>query len=208
MRLILTDASSYSSAHEKFQGFYFLSKDNSYGFPYWTQQNDNHAIWYQRSMGWTVGNEEFLGQDYPGIIGPNNVTAWPTLISDGYQYFDGSYWQPAILNHQVIFEDCKYFNVKRFEQILTCEATNSKFFTGTNRTDGNCKPWCICGPNGVQQCESNEALVSLYYPNSYQRIKNLHCSHQISVEPGEVITIEFLEFGVSILYIFLSNFHS
>ena len=115
MRLLLADPWYYSYTHQTFQGFYFLSKDISHGFPYWTQQNYNHAIWYQRSVGWTVGNKEYLGQYYPGIIGPNNVTAWPTLISDGYQYFDGSYWQPAILTHEVIFEDCKYLNVKRFD---------------------------------------------------------------------------------------------
>ena len=54
--------------------------------------------------------------------------------------------------------------------------------------------WCLCGANEIK-CGSNEVLVSPNYPNNYQNY--IQCSHQISVEPGHYITIEYESFSVS-----------
>ena len=38
-------------------------------------------------------------------------------------------------------------------------------------------------------------LLSPNYPNNYQN--NLECTHQLSAEPGKMITLEFESFAVS-----------
>ena len=89
------------------EGFYHLEKDNFDGFPYWKQENGDNAIWFQKSgrRAWTIGHEDYLGQDYDGIIiGPNDITTWPTQISEGFKYWDGSNWQ----SNDILFEECKY----------------------------------------------------------------------------------------------------
>ena len=95
--------------HSDTRGYYLLSHDNVNGFPYWNQQNGNNAIWFQKSIysGWTLGLKDFLGQKYSGVIGPDGITAWPRLISNGYSYWDGLAWQSNFSN-DVTFEECKY----------------------------------------------------------------------------------------------------
>ena len=95
--------------HSSKESYYYLEKDNLNGFPYWKQSNGDNAIWFQKSwyIGWTVGNEDYLGQDYNGIIGPNHVTAWPSQILSGYKYWDDSEWKNAEV-YSILFEDCKY----------------------------------------------------------------------------------------------------
>ena len=88
------------------EGYYYLANGIVNGFPYWKQDKGEIAIWFQKS--WTVGNEDNLGQDYNGIIGPNEVTAWPSQIISGYNY-----WQPYysewknVEEFGILFEDCK-----------------------------------------------------------------------------------------------------
>ena len=69
---------------------------------------------------------------------------------------------------------------------------------GSTKEDGYCQPWCICDINGIQ-CKSNQDLVSYDYPNHYT--KNIECSHQISVEKGKIIMLEFISFYVSITFL-------
>ena len=80
------------------EGFYYLAKDNFNGFPYWKQRDSYNAIWFRDSWhrGWTVD----------GIIGPNDITAWPTQISDGYKYWDGYKWQLAMSTELTVI-DCE-----------------------------------------------------------------------------------------------------
>ena len=42
---------------------------------------------------------------------------------------------------------------------------------------------------------NNGLLLSLNYPNNYQN--DLKCTHQLSTEPGKIITLEFESFSVS-----------
>ena len=90
------------------EGIYYLSTDNINGFPYWKQKSDDNAIWFQKSwyVGWTVGNEDYLGQDYNGIIEPNDVTAWPSQILSGFKYWHDSEWK-NVEEDSILFEDCK-----------------------------------------------------------------------------------------------------
>ena len=60
-----------------------------------------------------------------------------------------------------------------------------------------CRPLCICDTNGVQ-CDSNDAIVSPNYPKKYPL--DMQCSHQISVEEGKFIIVEFLHFEVKNSY--------
>ena len=91
------------------QGFYSLAKENINGLPYWKQTYGDHAVWFRKSWysGWTVGHEYSLGHDYPGIIGPDDTTAWPTQIFNGYKYWDGTTWYPTTAT-DVIFKSCKF----------------------------------------------------------------------------------------------------
>ena len=88
------------------EGNYHLAIDNVNGFPYWKQDDGYNAIWFHNSWykGWTVGNKNYLGQDYNGIIGPNEVTTWPSQILSGYKYWDDSEWKNV---DSISFEDCK-----------------------------------------------------------------------------------------------------
>ena len=90
------------------EGHYYLAIDNVNGFPYWKQDDGYNAIWFQKSwyIGWTVGNENYLGRDYNGIIGPNEVTAWPSQTSSGYKYWHDSEWK-NVEEDSISFEDCK-----------------------------------------------------------------------------------------------------
>ena len=106
MNLIL--AGHVLSAHATKQGYYYLEKEKSNGFPYWKQQNGSHAIWFQKSWynGWTIGDIDSLGQDYDGIIGPHDVSKWPMLIPEGFKFWNVSNWQSATKS-DLAFEDCK-----------------------------------------------------------------------------------------------------
>ena len=91
------------------EGNYYLANENLNGFPYWKQKSGDNAIWFQQSwyVGWTVGNEDYLGQDYNnGIIEPNDVTAWPSQILSGYKYWHDSEWK-NVEEDSILFEDCK-----------------------------------------------------------------------------------------------------
>ena len=90
------------------EGHYYLAIDNVNGFPYWKQDDGYNAIWFQKSwyIGWTVGEKNYLGQDYNGIIGPNDVTAWPSQIFSGYKYWHDYEWK-NVEEDSVSFEDCK-----------------------------------------------------------------------------------------------------
>ena len=108
MELVL--AGDAKIIHQTKEGSYILATNTSNGYPYWKQQDGNNAIWFQKSWhtGWRVGHVDNLGHNYYfGIIGPINITAWPTLISEGYKFYNGSYWQPAS-GTDVILEDCKF----------------------------------------------------------------------------------------------------
>lgn len=109
MHLILTgNAKTHQSTTE---GYYLLAANNSNGYPYWKQINGDYAIWFQISShtGWTVGDRDFLGQDYSGaIIGPNDFTVWPNMISDVYHYWDGSNYQKASTS-EIVFQECKLY---------------------------------------------------------------------------------------------------
>ena len=89
-------------------GFYYLANDNLNGFPYWKQDNGDNAIWFHKSwyVGWTVGNEDYLGQDYNGIIGPDDVTTWPSQTLSDYKYWHDSEWK-NVEEDSISFEDCK-----------------------------------------------------------------------------------------------------
>ena len=108
MNLILSG--TIKTLHSSKEGYYYLEKDNLNGFPYWKQSNGDNAIWFQKSsyIGWTVRNEDYLGQDYNGIIGPNHVTAWPSQILSGYKYWHDhdSEWK-NVEEYGILFEDCK-----------------------------------------------------------------------------------------------------
>ena len=90
------------------EGNYYLANDNLNGFPYWKQDNGDNAIWFQKTwyIGWTVGNENYLGQDYNGIIGPNYVYLWPSRTLSGYKYWHDSEWK-NVEEDSLLFEDCK-----------------------------------------------------------------------------------------------------
>ena len=45
---------------------------------------------------------------------------------------------------------------------------------------------------------NNGLLLSPNYPNNYQN--NLECTHQLSTEPGKMITLEFKSFAVSCVF--------
>ena len=92
-------------------GMYYLAKDNFNGFPYWEQDDGANVIGFQKSWhtGWAVGHKHYLGLDNPSMIGPNEVTTWPTNISYGFKYWDGTEWQSAEEESSMVFEDCKYF---------------------------------------------------------------------------------------------------
>ena len=106
MHLILSGSVKIKQSSK--EGNYYLANENLNGFPYWKQSNGDNAIWFQKSwyVGWTVGNEDYLGQDYNGIIGPNDVTAWPSQTSSGYKYWHDDEWK-NVEEDGILFEDCK-----------------------------------------------------------------------------------------------------
>ena len=53
-----------------------------------------------------MGNENYLGQDYSGIIGPNHVYLWPSRTLGGYKYWHDSEWK-NVEEDSLLFEDCK-----------------------------------------------------------------------------------------------------
>ena len=108
LKLYLDLSGDVETKHYTTQGYYLLAESNLNGYPYWIQQYGDNAIWLTKSWysGWTVGHEDYLGQDYSGIIGPNEIFEWPSLISDGFKYWNGAVWKTASSN-LIIFEECK-----------------------------------------------------------------------------------------------------
>ena len=119
------------------EGNYYLANENLNGFPYWKQDNGDNAIWFHKSWyeGWTVGNEDYLGQDYNGIIGPNDVTAWPSKTLGDYNYWHYSEWK-HVEEDDIFFEDCKC-NIHTFKKdtlILSLKTRHGISSSGTRST--------------------------------------------------------------------------
>ena len=60
----------------------------------------------------------------------------------------------------------------------------------------------MCGIDGTK-CTLNQALVSPNYPAKYPL--DIRCSHQISVEEGKRITLEFVHFEVRTIWNLIVN---
>ena len=106
MRLVLSG--TVKNKYSSIEGNYYLANDNFNGFSYWKQDNGDNAIWFHKSwyVGWTVGNKNYLGQDYNVITGPHGVTTWPSQTISGYKYWHDSEWK-NVEEDSISFEDCK-----------------------------------------------------------------------------------------------------
>ena len=69
----------------------FINEQN-----YWVHRCGHSAIWWSNECSsWCVGVFEKLGSKFAGIVGPYFKRKWPTLITDGWKYSDGSNWIDA-----------------------------------------------------------------------------------------------------------------
>ena len=86
-------------------GTYLFQEGKTNEKNYWVHQNNHTAIWWDKKFEkWKIGFFKDLGSSAAFIKGPSNNDNPPTLITEGWKYYDGSDW-PKAEENDVIFED-------------------------------------------------------------------------------------------------------
>ena len=94
--------------HSSRQGNYTLAEGLVEGFPYWNQQDGEHAIWKSPFVSrWLLGWKGMLGTTWAYMFVRMFSKVWPTQILGGYHYAKSQSWHHASSN-DVQLKDCKY----------------------------------------------------------------------------------------------------
>lgn len=77
-------------------GIYSKGNGTINGHPYWVYEKGEDAIWMDKvDSDWNVGAKSDLGSRIRGIEGPSGKDKYPTQVTKGWRFFDGTIWHEA-----------------------------------------------------------------------------------------------------------------
>ena len=100
-------------------GTYLLQEGKTNEKNYWIHQSKDSAIWWDKvNDKWNIGTPKNLGSSTSAIKGPFNNDSLPSLINEGWKYWDGSDWQKSEEND--VKEEDKMSNVEKLLKDTEC----------------------------------------------------------------------------------------